>query len=74
MKYETLCANDNGTVRVLLTIGEDKLEQDFEMDNLEDNIKYGLAIFKRDLEINKPETVSFTPETVTITPSELPEV
>jgi len=73
MKYETLYANDNGTIKVRMTIDGKSLEQDFEADNLDENVKVGMAVFKAELANAQPEP-TFTPETVTVKPSELPEV
>ena len=73
MKYETLYANDNGTIKVRMTIGDNVLEQDFDAENLDENVKVGMAVFKAELANAQPEP-TFTPETVTVTPSELPEV
>jgi len=73
MKYETLYANDNGTVKVRMTIDGKVLEQDFDVDNLDENVKAGMAVFKAELANAQPEP-TFIPETVTVTPSELPEV
>ena len=73
MKYETLYANDNGTVKVRMTIDGKVLEQDFATDNLDENVKTGMAVFKAELANAQPDP-TFTTETVTVTPSELPEV
>jgi len=73
MEYKTLYANDNGTVKVRMTIDGKVLEQDFDVDNLDENVKVGMAVFKAELANAQPEP-TFTPETVTVTPSELPEV
>lgn len=57
MEYETLNINDNGTIKVRMTIGDKVLEQDFEADNLDDNVKKGMAIFKAELDRNVPVVV-----------------
>jgi len=73
MKYETLKVNDNGTIQVKMTIDGHELVQDFEAENLDENVKTGMAVFKSELSNAQPEP-TFTPETVTVKPSELPEV
>lgn len=52
MKYETLYANDNGTVKVRMTIDDHILEQDFDASDLDTNVKKGMAVFKSELERN----------------------
>lgn len=76
MEYEVLYANDNGTVKVKMTIGDRVLEQDFEAENLDENVKQGMAIFQSELKNNSPVEVSenIIGQVVQVKKSELPTI
>lgn len=57
MEYEILSFNYNGTAKVRMTVDGKVLEQDFDSDNLDENVKHGLAIFKEELKRNVPVAV-----------------
>lgn len=57
MQYETLYINDDGTAKVRMTVNGSVLEQDFSCDNLDENVKLGMAIFKEELKRNAPTPV-----------------
>lgn len=46
MEYEILYFNDNGTAKVRMTIDGKTLEEDFACDDLDTNVKQGMAVFK----------------------------
>lgn len=52
MEYETLYFNDNGTAKVRMTIDGKTLEEDFACDDLDINVKQGMAVFKASLSRN----------------------
>lgn len=54
MEYEVLYYNDDGSAKVRMTIGDKVLEQDFVTDTLDENVKQGMAVFKGELDSDKP--------------------
>lgn len=52
MEYEVLSTNEDGTVRVKMTIEDHVLEQNFDALDLDKNVKHGMAIFKSELNRN----------------------
>lgn len=57
MEYKVLRINDNHTATVQMTMGEKTLNQDFDLgestQDLEDNIRQGFAVFKRDMDAHE---------------------
>lgn len=83
MEYEILYPNDNGTLKVRMTIDDHVLEQDFpagdSQEEFDASVKYGLAVFQSEIERNTPPEVPQevtdlvgTPQTVDS--SELPNI
>lgn len=50
MEYTILYYNEDGTAKVRMTIDEKVLEQDFATDDLDANVKQGMAIFRAALD------------------------
>jgi hypothetical protein len=57
MEYEVLHTNDNGTKQVKMTVDGHVLVQDFDADNLDDNVKHGMAVMQAELDRNVPSVV-----------------
>lgn len=73
MKYEILSDNQDGTARVKMTIEDHVLEQDFAIDNLDEDVKRGMAVFKSELDRNSG-VPSVDPSTKPILVHTLPEM
>ena len=56
MQYKVLYYNDDNTAKVQMTIGTRVLEQDFDVTDLDANVKQGMAVFQAELQRNVPDT------------------
>lgn len=75
MEYEALRQNDDGTVQVKMTIGNNSLEQAIDPSDLDTNVKQAMAVFKSELERNAPTVVDVSKELgIQRTVTELPEI
>lgn len=74
MEYEILYPNDNGTVKVRMTINDHILEQDFPIDNLENNVLIGMAIFNAEINANQPPAIDESLIGTVVQVDTLPEV
>lgn len=54
MEYEILYENDNGTAKVRMTLGSKTLEQDFDIEDIDTNVKQGMAVFQSEID-RKPD-------------------
>lgn len=74
MQYEILTFNDNGTAKVRMTINGNVLEQDFDIEGLDENVKQGMAIFKEELDKNTTPEVDESLIGKIVTVSKLPDI
>jgi len=75
MEYEALRQNDDGTVQVKMTIGNNVLEQAIDPTNLDENVKQAMAVFKSELDRIVPNVVDVSKELgKQITVTELPTI
>lgn len=76
MQYETLYLNDDGTAKVRMTINDNVLEQDFDIQDLDINVKQGMAIFQAELGKNQPTPVdnSIIGKVTSVKPADLPTI
>jgi len=73
MQYEQLYANDNGTVKVRMTIDEYVLEQDIDFtDNFDADVKQAMAVFKAELDKSVKEEIQIDTDPVVVT--KLPKI
>lgn len=75
MQYTTLYTNDNGTAKVQMDFGGKIVEQDFACDNLDENVKAGMAVIREELKRNQTTTVDVTVgEAVNVLVKDLPTI